>query len=151
MRGARLGVRCAAIGGVVLSIGACGGQVDFISSSGTGSGGGAGATVASGASTTGSGSASGSTGSAACDPEDHTIDEADYVTDCAVDTDCVPAFFGDLCGPCDCPLAGAIQVSSKPAYDADIQARQIGTPPNECFCPAAGVACVDGQCEVKIP
>jgi hypothetical protein len=96
------------------------------------------------------GSSSASTGSGGCDAKSHTIDSAGYDMSCNAASDCVPAFFGNLCQGCDCAFA-AINVSDQAKYQAELSKKSQNLPPGGCFCPATPVACNAGHCEVNVP
>lgn len=125
--------------GFALPLAACGGKVDFISGSGSG--------ATSGTVGQGGGGAGGAPPT--CNPAQHTIDVADYDTSCVDTSDCAPVFAGDLCGVCDCPTA-AINSSELAKYQAEVAVKDVGTPPNECLCPAIPKGCVAGQCVLGV-
>lgn len=105
----------------------------------------------SGSSSSGGGAGSGgSTGSGGCDPASHTLDIKDFNLSCTVASDCTPAFLGDLCGACTCPLL-AINVADKMKYEAELQAKAAAQSPGGCFCPANTPICVQGQCAGQVP
>lgn len=123
----------------VAALAACGGKVDFITGSGSG--------ATTGTAGLGGGGAGGAASS--CSPALHTVDVADYDTSCVDAADCAAVFAGDLCGVCDCPTA-AINAKELSAYQAEVAAKETGTPPNECLCPAIPKGCVAGKCELGV-
>lgn len=86
---------------------------------------------------------------AACNP---TIEAKNYSQTCSQASECVAVKLGALCEVCGC-LNGAINVSDKAKYDAEVKA--IGCPPRlgpqpACSpCPSPGADCVGGQCVFK--
>jgi len=132
---------------LVLALGmlGCGGKAVIDAALGTG--GTAGAAGAAGA----GGSSSTTSSGGGCDPASHTIDIADFNVGCTLPSDCIPVFVGSLCTSCTCPLFSAINVADKAKYEAELEVKNVGTPPQTCFCPASEGICVQGQCATKVP
>jgi hypothetical protein len=121
---------------------ACGGKAVIDGAPGAGGMGGTG-----GAGTT----SSTSSANGGCDAAAHTIDIADFDVSCNGASDCIPVFIGSFCTSCWCPLAAAINVADKAAYEAEAQIKSAGVPPPTCSCPASEGICVQGQCAVQVP
>jgi hypothetical protein len=132
--------------------GACGGKVvvDVVGDAGSTSSSGGGAMASSSSS---SSSSSGGGAGGGCDAASHTIDYKNYDLSCTVDSDCIPAFLGNLCSKCTCPLA-TINVADKMKYLAETQAKAVPPSPGGpggCFCPGNHPICANGQCTPQVP
>ena len=126
---------------LVLGLLGCGGKAVIDGTPGTGGTGGE----------TSTSSTSSASGSGGCDAASHTIDITDFNVNCTVPSDCIPVFIGSFCTSCWCPLASAINVADKMAYEAEAQIKSAGVPPPACDCPASEGICVQGQCAVQVP
>jgi hypothetical protein len=87
----------------------------------------------------------------ACGPV--LVNDQGFSKTCTVDTDCVPVYFGDVCGVCTCATA-AIAKTSQASYERQVtNAKNLCGPRQAvgCDCVSSQAVCTAGQCVLTRP